>query len=80
MSEHLAIKELSFSYPDGRKALDNISIKINKGERVAIIGPNGGLDLRNRSAAIIRFCGMPESAETAAACSQPRSESILLRH
>ncbi len=32
---------LSFTYPDGRKALDNISLTIREGDKVALVGPNG---------------------------------------
>jgi cobalt/nickel transport system ATP-binding protein len=35
------IKGLSFCYPDGTKALEDINITIFKGESVGIIGPNG---------------------------------------
>jgi len=39
----LAIKNLSFSYPDQRKkAIDNVSFTIYSGEKVALVGPNGG--------------------------------------
>lgn len=34
-------KNLSFTYPDGTKALKNINLEILDGERVAIIGSNG---------------------------------------
>lgn len=32
---------LSFSYPDGRKALDNVNLLIGEQEKVALVGPNG---------------------------------------
>ena len=37
----LSTENLSFTYPDGTQALKNINIEIEKGEKVAIIGPNG---------------------------------------
>jgi cobalt/nickel transport system ATP-binding protein len=40
---HPAIEfhSLSFTYPDGRRALDDISLIIREGEKVALVGPNG---------------------------------------
>jgi len=35
------LQEVSFSYPDGTKAVDNISFSVKEGEKLAIIGPNG---------------------------------------
>jgi cobalt/nickel transport system ATP-binding protein len=32
---------LSFSYPDGRRALDDINLVIHAQEKVALVGPNG---------------------------------------
>ncbi len=37
----IEIKNLSYSYPDGREALHDIHLKIQSGEKVGIIGPNG---------------------------------------
>lgn len=37
----LAVKNLSFSYPDGHPALQNVSLRVGRGEKVALVGPNG---------------------------------------
>jgi cobalt/nickel transport system ATP-binding protein len=37
----LEVRDLSFSYPDGRKALDGADFHIHPGERVALLGANG---------------------------------------
>lgn len=40
-NEAIQIGGLSFTYPDGTPGLDNVSLKILEGERVALIGANG---------------------------------------
>jgi energy-coupling factor transport system ATP-binding protein len=37
----IALEGVSFLYPDGTKALDEVSLRIEPGERVAIVGQNG---------------------------------------
>ncbi|TGC11029.1 energy-coupling factor ABC transporter ATP-binding protein [Methanolobus halotolerans] len=37
----LETKDLSFSYPDGTVALDNINIRIEEGKKIAFVGRNG---------------------------------------
>jgi len=38
----LEIKNLNFSYQDGRNTLKNINIKANRGKKIAIVGETGG--------------------------------------
>jgi cobalt/nickel transport system ATP-binding protein len=37
----LSVEHLSFRYPDGRLALENVSLAVEAGERVALLGPTG---------------------------------------
>ncbi len=37
----VCIRDLSFRYPNGTRALDSINLEISQGERVALLGANG---------------------------------------
>ena len=52
----LSTENLSFTYPDGTRALKNINIEIEKGEKVAIIGLNGA----GKSTLFSHFNGLTE--------------------
>jgi len=41
MSCIVEIRDLSFTYSDGHKALDHITLDLAHGEKVALVGPNG---------------------------------------
>lgn len=37
----IALKAVSFKYPNGKKALKNVSLNISAGHRIALVGPSG---------------------------------------
>lgn len=37
----ITLKNITFSYPNGHTAVENVSMEIDKGETVAIVGQNG---------------------------------------
>lgn len=42
MKKILELRDISYRYPDGTRALSGVSIQISEGESIAIVGPNGG--------------------------------------
>ena len=41
MHHSIEVENLSFAYPDGHAALDNVTLKLEACEKVALVGPNG---------------------------------------
>ncbi|MCX5999216.1 MAG: ABC transporter ATP-binding protein [Chloroflexi bacterium] len=67
VNDVVRIEHLSFEYPDGQPALQDVSLSVGSGEKVAIIGPNGAgkstllLHLNGilHSDGAVRVLGMP---------------------
>ena len=41
MHHSIEVRNLTFAYPDGTLALDDVTFSISPGEKVALVGPNG---------------------------------------
>ena len=50
----LRVENINFSYPDGKTVLDKLSFEVKKGEKIAILGPNGG----GKSTLLMLLAGM----------------------
>ena len=59
MHHTIEVEHLSYDYPDGRRALDDVSLQIGMGEKVAIVGPNGA----GKSTLLLHLNGILTSAD-----------------
>jgi cobalt/nickel transport system ATP-binding protein len=41
MREAITVRNLTYKYPDGTKALEDVNMEVYEGERIVIVGPNG---------------------------------------
>ena len=61
MHHTIEIEHLSYVYPDGRRALHDVSLQIGMGEKVALVGPNGA----GKSTLLLHLNGILTSADGA---------------
>jgi cobalt transport protein ATP-binding subunit len=75
MSHHsIDVHEITYQYPDGRLALDHVSLHIMPGEKVALIGPNGA----GKSTLLLHLNGILRCATgTITICDLPLTDKNL---
>ena len=59
MHHTIEVEHLSYAYPDGRRALHDVSLHIGMGEKVALVGPNGA----GKSTLLLHLNGILTSTE-----------------
>jgi cobalt/nickel transport system ATP-binding protein len=75
MHHSIEVEGLSYSYPDGHRALDNVSLSIQPCEKVALVGPNGA----GKSTLILHLNGILRGEGGICVCGLEVSERNLAR-
>jgi cobalt/nickel transport system ATP-binding protein len=73
MYHTLEVEHLSFAYPDGRKALHDVSLAIAPSEKVALVGPNGA----GKSTLMLHFNGILKGHGTVRVCGMDVNDANL---
>jgi cobalt/nickel transport system ATP-binding protein len=64
MHHSIEVEQLTFSYPDGHQALNDVSLVIQPGEKVALVGPNGA----GKSTLLLHLNGILSGTGTVRVC------------
>ena len=75
MHHTVDVRGLSFRYPDGRLALDGVSLSIAPGEKVALVGPNGA----GKSTLLLHLTGILQGEGDVRVCGWPVGDGNLSR-
>jgi cobalt/nickel transport system ATP-binding protein len=75
MHHSVEIEALSFSYPDGHPALDDVTLHVAAGQKVALVGPNGA----GKSTLLLHLNGILSGRGRVAVCGLEVGEKTLQR-
>lgn len=75
MHHSIEVENLSFSYPDGHPALQNVSLSIQPDEKVALVGPNGA----GKSTLLLHLNGILSGQGSVRVCDVDASKGNLGR-
>jgi len=73
MHHTIEVRDLHFSYPDGRQALQGVTFSLAPGEKAALVGPNGA----GKSTLMLHLNGILSGSGEVRCCGLPLEERYL---